>query len=74
MMPVDGGCISESQTHVFILLLLNDCMQQSHYLIKGDIPGIEVPTISEAQIREFGCLGCIPIQLLFCKTITNEPV
>lgn len=62
MMPVDGGCISKSQTHVFILLLPNDCMRQSHYLIKGDISGGEVATVSEAQIREFGCLGCIHIQ------------
>lgn len=63
-MPVDGGCISESQTHVFILLLPNDCMRQSHYLIKGDIPVSEVATVSEAQIREFGCLGCIAFQQL----------
>lgn len=64
MMPVDGGCISESQTHVFILLLSNDCMRQSHYLIKGDNSGSEVATVAEAQIRGFGCLGCIPIQQL----------
>lgn len=64
MMPVDGGCISESQTHVFILPLPNDCMRQSHYLIKGDISGSEVVTVFAVQIRQFGCLGCMHFQRL----------
>lgn len=63
-MPVNGGCISESQTRVFVLLLPNDCMRQSRYLIKGDISGSEVAAVSGAQIRGFGCLRCIPIQQL----------
>lgn len=50
-MPVDGGCISKNQTHVFIPLSPNDCMRQSHYLINGDISDDEVATVSEAQIR-----------------------
>lgn len=62
MMPVDGGCISESQTRVFILLLPNDFIRQSHYLIKGDVSAGEVAAVSEAQIREFGCLGCVAFQ------------
>ena len=57
MMPIDGGCVSEGQTRVFILLLPNDFVSQSHPLIKCDSIGADVAIDSVAQAEEFGRLG-----------------
>lgn len=56
MMSIDGGCVSEGQTHVFALLLPNGCVLQSHSLIKWDRTGVgrlpDMAMFSEIQTQE----------------------